>query len=114
MCGKSPKPCAAAIGNCEASFKRGSKNLPLPCISRVATKAFQCGTEPQPIQVCRFTPPKPKAGGIRDAPDTFVPVTEPSVTCCGLNALPSRANSASNFPGPQLFNTFRTVAWSVE
>ena len=44
------------------------------------------------------------------APETFVPVTAPSVTCCGLNALPSRTSSASNFPGPQLFSTFLTVA----
>ena len=51
-------------GELVASFSRGSKNVPLPCISRLATKAFQCVTEPQPVQVCRFTPARPKAGGI--------------------------------------------------
>src|SRR5215472_17735259 len=99
------------MGNCEALLRRGSKNLPFPCISRLATKAFQCGTDPHPIQVCRFTPPRPNAGGISDAPDTFVPVTTPSVTCCGLKAFPSSSNSASNLPGPQLFNTVLTVLW---
>src|SRR5436853_3711434 len=101
------------MGNCAALFSRGSKKRPLPCISRLATNAFQCGTEPQPSQVCRLTPPNPNAGGINVAPGTFVPVTTPSVTCCGLNAFPSMNNSASNFPGPQLFRTFLTVAWSV-
>src|SRR5690242_10821863 len=101
------------MGNCEASFRRGSQNLPLPCISRLATKAFQCGTEPQPVQVCRFTPPRPNAGGISVAPDTLAPVILPSVACCALAALPSRSNSASNLPGPQLFNTLRTAAWLV-
>src|SRR5262249_89762 len=108
MCGRSPKPLAAAIGNCCALFRRGSQNLPTPCISRLATNAFQCGTEPQPVQVCRFTPPRPKAGGIKLAPDTFVPVVALSVTCFELKALPSRANSASNFPRPQLVRNVRT------
>ncbi len=44
------------------------------------------------------------------APDTFVPVTTPLVICWGLNALPSRNNSASNLPGPQLFRTVSTVS----
>src|SRR5215813_6006335 len=111
MCGRSPNPFAAAIGNCVASFRRGSQNRPVPSNSRFATNAFQCGIEPQPVQVCRLTPPSPKAGGIKLAPGTFVPVTAPSVSCCGLNALPSRNNSASNFPGPQLLSTVRTVSW---
>src|SRR4051794_24893920 len=83
---------------------------PTPCISRFATNAFQCGTEPQPVQVCRFTPPRPKAGGINVAPGTFVPVIAPSVICVGLTAFPSRSSSASNFPGPQLLNTLLTSA----
>src|SRR5579864_6682302 len=97
------------MGNCTASFNRGSQNLPFPCISSVATKAFQWGTDPQPVHVCRFTPPSPNAGGISVAPGTFAAVTFPSVTCCGLEALPSRNNSASNFPGPQLLSTFLTA-----
>src|SRR5436305_14236343 len=113
MCGRSPNPNVVAMGNCVALFKRGSQNLPLPCISRLATNAFQCGTEPHPVQVCRFTPPRPNAGGIRVAPGTFVAVVAPSVTCAGLKALPSRNTSASNFPGPQLFSTCFTVAASV-
>jgi len=32
----------------------------------------------------------------------------PSVVCMVLKALPSRINSASNFPGPQLMSTFLT------
>ena len=57
-----PKPARAAIGNCAASFSRGSKNVPLPCISRFATKAFQYVTEPQPVQVCRLTPGETEGG----------------------------------------------------
>jgi len=30
---------------------------------------------------CRFTPPKPKVGGMRVAPVILVPVTAPSVVC---------------------------------
>src|SRR5262249_14301863 len=111
MCGRSPNPDAAAMGNCAALFKRGSQNLPLPCISKLATKAFQCGIEPHPVQVCRLTPPRPNAGGINVAPGTLVAVTVPSLTCLGLKALPSRINSASNFPGPQLLRTVLTTAW---
>src|SRR5215472_10910391 len=108
MCGRSPNPLAAAIGNCVLSLRRGSQNLPIPCKSRLATNAFQCGTEPQPVQVWRLTPPSPNAGGIKLAPGTFVPVVTPSVTWVELTALPSRNNSASNFPGPQLLSTART------
>jgi hypothetical protein len=32
-----PEPAQAATGNCTASFSRGSENVPLPCISRLAT-----------------------------------------------------------------------------
>src|SRR5215467_12449159 len=60
MCGKSPKPLAAAMGNCATLFRRGSQNLPLPCIARFATNAFQWGTEPQPVQVWRFDTAKSK------------------------------------------------------
>src|SRR5215475_13416105 len=69
--------------------------------------------EPQPVQVCRLTPPKPKAGGISVAPGTCVAVTVLSVCWLGLKAFPSRNNSASNLPGPQLFSTDLTVASST-
>src|SRR5262245_65927191 len=101
MCGRSPKPLDAAIGNCAALFSRGSQNRPAPCISRLATDAFQCGTDPHPVQVCRLTPPRPNAGGISVAPGTFVRVPTPLLICCGLKALPSRISSESNFPGTQ-------------
>jgi RNA polymerase sigma-70 factor, ECF subfamily len=39
----------------------------LPRISRFATSAFQCGTEPQPVHVCKLIPASPKAGEIRVA-----------------------------------------------
>jgi hypothetical protein len=68
--------------------------------SRFATSAFQCGTDPHPVHVCKLIPANPKAGGIRVAAGL------PS----GRTALPSKSNSASNFPGPQLFNTLCTVA----
>ena len=90
---------ARRSGTCAASSSRGSKNVPLPCISRFATNAFQCVTEPQPVQVCRLTPARPNAGGISVAADL------PS----GRNALPSRSSSASNLPGPQACSTVRTV-----
>lgn len=82
-------------------FNRGSQNRPFPCISKFATNAFQRGTDPQPLQVWRFTPARPKAGGIKLAPETFVAVIGPSVICWGWKVLPSRSNSASNFPGPR-------------
>src|SRR2546430_2416055 len=94
MCGKSPNLCAAAIGDCAALSRRGSKNRPTPCISRLATNAFQCGTDPQPVHVCRLTPPRPNAGGISVAPGTLVRVTTQLLICLGLNALPSRISSA--------------------
>ena len=47
----------------------GSKNVPFPCISKLATKAFQWLTEPHPVQVCRFTPARPNAGGMSTAAD---------------------------------------------
>src|SRR5262249_39649295 len=72
------------------------------CISRLATKAFQWVTEPQPVHVCRLTPARPKAGGRSVAADC------PS----GLKALPSINSSASNLPGPQLRRTLRTGGWS--
>jgi hypothetical protein len=59
-------------------------------------------TEPQPIHVCKLTPARPKAGGIKVAAD-FLP----------LNTFPSMKSSASTFPGPQLISTVRTVAWST-
>src|SRR3954454_9795806 len=98
-----PNPCSAATGNCEALSRRLSMYVPLPCISRFATKAFHWVTEPHPVQVCRLTPARPNAGGISVAADV------PS----GRNAFPSRSSSASNLPGPQLFRTCRTVASST-
>src|SRR5215467_4867891 len=98
-----PKPFAAAMGNCWALSSRGSKNVPLPCISRTATNAFQYGIEPQPVQVCRLMPARPKAGGISVAAE------RPS----GWNPLPSRSSSASNLPGPHAPRTFCTVATST-
>jgi ribosomal protein L34E len=77
---------------------------------QVSHKRIQWVTEPQPVHVCRFIPANPKAGGINVAAETFVPVTTPFEICCGLNALPSSINSASNFPGPQLLSTVRTVS----
>ena len=41
------KPFCAAIGKRVPSANRGSKEVPLPCISRFATKAFQWVTEPR-------------------------------------------------------------------
>ena len=60
----------------------------------------------------RIAPAEEPAGAfsLSVAPGTFVRVTTPLLTCCGLNALPSRINSASNFPGPQLRNTVLTVS----
>src|SRR5215469_9453098 len=98
-----PKPFAAATGNCWALSSRGSKNVPWPCISRTATNAFQYGIEPQPVQVCRLTPARPKAGGISAA----------EVFPLGWNALPSRSSSASNLPGPHALRTLCTVATLV-
>ena len=79
------------------SRRRGAdrRSVPLPCISSTATNAFQCVTEPQPVQVWRFTPARPKAGGIS------VAAALPS----GREALPSSRSSASNLPGPQLVST---------
>ena len=95
-----PKPFFAATGNLLASSRRESTKLPFPCISRLATKAFQYVVEPKPVEVLRFTPASPKAAGIKTDADL------PS----GWNALPSRASSASNLPGPQLARTARTVS----
>src|SRR5215469_1548408 len=95
-----PKPFAAATGNCWALSSRGSKNVPWPCISRTATNAFQYGIEPQPVQVCRLTPARPKAGGISVAAERPL----------GWNPLPSRSSSASNLPGPHALRTLCTVA----
>src|SRR5215831_8279611 len=91
------------MGNCWALSSRGSKNVPLPCISRTATNAFQYGIEPQPVQVCRLMPARPKAGGISAAAERPL----------GWNALPSSSNSASNLPGPHALSTLCTVATSV-
>ena len=74
-----------------ASFRRGSKKFPFPCISRFATSAFQCVTEPQPVYVCRPTPARPNAAGSSIA----------AVLPSGRNPLPSSPSSASNCPGPQ-------------
>src|SRR5215471_16223982 len=95
-----PNPFAAAMGNCLALSSRGSKNVPWPCISSTATNAFQYGIEPQPVQVCRLTPARPKAGGISVAPERPL----------GWNALPSSSSSASNLPGPHALRTLCTVA----
>src|SRR6185312_11821466 len=57
----------------------------------------------QPVQVCRLTPARPNAGGISVA----------AVFPSGRKPLPSRNNSASNFPGPQAANTLRTAPWST-
>src|SRR4029450_6914292 len=51
-----PKPAFAATGDGEESFNRESRNVPLPCISRTATNAFQCVTELHPVHVWRLTP----------------------------------------------------------
>src|ERR1700694_3282057 len=83
------------MGNLAGSFNLGSKKVPWPCISRFATNAFQYVVEPHPVQGPRFTPARPKAGGINVAAEP------PSMR----NPLPSRNTSASNFPGPQLAST---------
>ena len=95
-----PNPFLAAMGNRDTSLSLGSQKRPFPCISRVATSAFQCVTEPQPVHVCRLTPAMPNAGGMSIAADL------PS----GRKPLPSRNNSASNLPGPHPLSTFTTVA----
>src|SRR3954468_9098585 len=91
------------MGNLVASSRRGSKKLPMPCISRTATKAFQYGTEPQPVYVWRLTPASPYAGGMSVA----------AVLPSGRKPLPSRNSSASNLPGPHAARTFLTVAAST-
>ena len=63
------EPALTAIGYCTLSFNRGSKKVPLPCISRFETSAFQYVVEPNPVQVPRFTPARPKAGGMSTAAD---------------------------------------------
>ena len=75
------------------------RTCPSPCISRFATNAFQYGTLPQPVYVCRLTPASPKAGGISVAAD---PAVRPE-------RLAVENSSASNLPGPQLVRTVRTV-----
>jgi hypothetical protein len=75
-----PRLARAATGYCSLLLSRGSKKVPLPCISRFATNAFQYVTVPQePVQVCWFTPASPKAAGFNVAADF------PS----GRNVLPS-------------------------
>src|SRR6185437_3433557 len=111
---KSAKPFAAAIGNLDESFNRGSWNRPFPCISSTATNAFQYVTVPQaPLHVCWLNPARPYAFGMSVAPGTWVPVTTPSVICRVLKAFPSRNISASNLPGPQLLNTASKVGRST-
>src|SRR5262249_20202543 len=97
------KRAAAATGNCAGSFKRASTNVPLPCISRFATNAFQYGTLPHAPEVCRLTPARPNAGGMSTAP----------VAPLGVEAPPSSGSCASKRPGPQLASTARTVASST-
>lgn len=75
-------------------------NVPCPCISRLATSAFQWVTEPHPVHVCTFTPARPNAGGMSVA--ALLPF--------GWNGLPSSSRVASNLPGPQLRKTVRTSA----
>src|SRR5207245_11773852 len=99
-----PKPALAATGNWVALSRRESKNVPFPCISRLATKAFQYVAEPKPVQVLRLTPARPNAGGISTAADF------PS----GRNPLPSSISSASHLHGPHPFKTLRTVATLVQ
>src|SRR5438105_346835 len=53
------------MGNLLASSRRESTKLPFPCISRLATKAFQYVVEPKLVEVLRFTPASPKAAGIK-------------------------------------------------
>jgi hypothetical protein len=43
-----PESAFAATGKRDASFNRESRNVPCPCISRFATKAFQWVTDPTP------------------------------------------------------------------
>src|SRR4030095_2002239 len=84
-------------------FKRGSKKIPFPCISRLATNEFQYLMLPHPVYVTRFIPFRPNAAGIRLA------ATLPS----GRNAFPSINKTAANFPGPQSPRTFRKVGSST-
>src|SRR3954468_12437593 len=98
-----PNRFFAAIGNFAALSRRSSVKSPWPCISRIATNAFQYGIEPQPVYVWRFTPARPYAGGIS------VAALRPS----GWKALPSMNSSASNLPGPHDARTFLTVGTST-
>ena len=87
-----PKPFAR--GDRELARRRsaaGRRTSPCRASPVLATNAFQWVTEPQPVQVCRFTPARPNAGGISVA----------AVLPSGRNALPSQDSSASNLPGPQ-------------
>src|SRR3954464_5369421 len=93
----------AGTGNFCALSGRSSVKLPWPCISRIATNAFQYGIEPQPVYVWRFTPARPYAGGIS------VAALRPS----GWKALASMNSSASNLPGPHDARPFLTVGTST-
>jgi hypothetical protein len=52
-------PDLTATGYLFGSFRRGSKNVPLPCISLLATNAFQYVIDPKPVYVARSTPFSP-------------------------------------------------------
>jgi hypothetical protein len=70
-------------------LSRGSKNVPLPIISRFATNAFQCVTEPQPVYVCSPTPARPNAAGNSVA--AVLPSAEPLAVHRQLGVEPARA-----------------------
>ena len=89
-------------GTCVASSRRGSKKVPLPCISRFATNAFQ---------YVHRAPARPRVQV--DARRGRTPAGSASrpVLPSGRNALPSRNSSASNLPGaPAVRAPSRTVA----
>ena len=77
--------------------------MPWPCISRLATKAFQCVTEPQPVQVCRLTPARPNAGGISVAAGLAV----------GPERLAVEEQLGVEFARTPALSTVRTVASST-
>ena len=72
----------------------------MPCISRFPTKAFQCGTDPHPVHVCRLTPPRPNAAGISVAPGTLLGVTMPLLVRCGLEGLAIQNQLGIEFSRP--------------
>ena len=67
-----PKPARAAIGNLRGVVQARIEERALAVHLEFATNAFQCVTDPQPVQVCRLTPARPNAGGISVAADLAV------------------------------------------